>query len=238
MNFNHIKMALYATYLTNRYGLRLKKIDASAEKKRVRLEYAQKLLAALRIDVVVKGKEKLPKEGRFLLITNHRSIIDPLVIEVALKETEIFGLWVSKKELYNSFFFGIFTRNAGSILLDREAKQMSGFFKDIKSGVSEGNSIFLFPEGTRNKEASDLSEFKEGARIIALKNRLPILPIYIRTNANDVLEAALQNRPKQRHSITVEIGELIDYKERSVDLEEAYRKIFDLDEKVVLEGAL
>jgi 1-acyl-sn-glycerol-3-phosphate acyltransferase len=220
-------MALYATYLTNRYGLKLKKTTSDTEKKRIRLQYAQKLLSALNINVVVKGGEKLHKEGQFLLISNHRSIIDPLIIEIAIKDTDIFGLWISKKELYNSFFFGVFTRHGGSILLDRESKEMGVFFKDIKSNVNNGNSIFLFPEGSRNKEQTDLSKFKDGARIIALKNRLPILPVYIRTNANDVLESALKNRPQQLH-ITVEIGDYIDYKDRSVELEEAYRNIFNL----------
>lgn len=222
-------MALYATYLTNRYGLKLKKTTSGTEKKGLRLEYAQKLLSALNIHVVVKGEEKLHKEGQFLLISNHRSIIDPLIIEIAIKDTDIFGLWISKKELYNSFFFGLFTRNGGSILLDRESKEMSLFFKDIKSNVANGNSIFLFPEGSRNKEQADLSKFKEGARIIALKSRLPILPVYIRTNANDVLETALKNRPQQMH-ITIEIGDYIDCKDRSVEIEEAYRNIFNLKE--------
>ena len=220
-------MALYAIFLTNRYGLKLKKTRSDTEKKRLRLEYAQKLLSALNINVVVNGEEKLHKEGQFLLISNHRSIIDPLIIEIAVKDTDIFGLWISKKELYNSFFFGLFTRNGGSILIDRESNQMGAFFKDIKSNVDNGNSIFLFPEGSRNKEQTDLSKFKDGARIIALKNRLPILPVYIRTNANDVLEAALKSRPQQLH-ITVEIGDYIDCKDRSVELEEAYRNIFNL----------
>lgn len=227
MNFYRIKIALYATFLTNRYGLKLKKTTSDTEKKRIRLEYAQKLLSALNINVVVNGGEKLHKEGQFLLISNHRSIIDPLIIEIAVKDTDIFGLWISKKELYNSFFFGLFTRNGGSILIDRESNQMGAFFKDIKSNVDKGNSIFLFPEGSRNKEQTDLSKFKDGARIIAVKNRLPILPVYIRTNANDVLEAALKSRPQQLH-ITVEIGDYIDCKDRSVELEEAYRNIFNL----------
>ena len=226
MNFNKIKTALYATLLTNRYGLRLKKAATSAEKKRIRLEYARKLLAALHIDVVVEGREKLPDAGPLLLVTNHRSIIDPLIIEVALEESDLFGLWVSKKELYNSFFFGLFTRNAGTVLLDRESSQMGGFFNEIKANVAKGDSIFLFPEGTRNKEQTDLSPFKEGARIIALKNRLPILPIYIRTNADEVLGSVLKNRRTQQ--IRVEIGDLIDYKDKSVELEEAYKKRFGL----------
>ena len=229
MNFYRIKMALYATFLTNRYGLKLKKTTSDTEKKRIRLEYAQKLLSALNINVVVKGGEKLHKEGQFLLISNHRSIIDPLIIEIAIKDTDIFGLWISKKELYNSFFFGVFTRNAGSILIDRESNQMGAFFKDIKSNVDKGNSIFLFPEGSRNKEQTDLSKFKDGARIIALKNRLPILPVYIRTNANDVLNSALNNRSQQLQ-ITVEIGDYIGCKDRSVELEEAYRNMFNLKE--------
>jgi 1-acyl-sn-glycerol-3-phosphate acyltransferase len=227
LGFNRILMALYATLLTNWYGLKLKRARAAEEKKRLRIEYSRKLLSALHIDVAVKGAEKLPQTGCFLLVANHRSVIDPLIVELALEATELFGLWVSKKELYKSFFFGLFTRNAGCILLDREAAQMSGFFKEVKAGVAEGHSVFLFPEGTRNKTQSALSVFKEGARVIALKNRLPILPLYIRTNANDVLEAAL-SEPKRPRQITVEVGDLIDYKDRSVGLEEAYRKMFGL----------
>ena len=227
MNFYKIKMALYATFLTNVYGLKLKKTPCGKEKKRLRLEYAKKLLSALNINVVVKGEEKLHKEGKFLLLSNHRSIIDPLVIEIVIKDTDIYGLWISKKELYNSFFFGLFTRNGGSILIDRESNQMGAFFKEIKSNVDKGNSIFLFPEGSRNKEKTDLSRFKDGARIIALKNRLPLLPVYIRTNANDILNSALNNRSQQLQ-ITVEVGDYIACKDRSVELEDAYRNMFNL----------
>ncbi|MCF6283222.1 MAG: 1-acyl-sn-glycerol-3-phosphate acyltransferase [Candidatus Polarisedimenticolaceae bacterium] len=227
MNLFQIKMAIYATYLTNRYGLKLKKTDSSSEKKKIRFTYAKELLTALNITIEVKGEEKLAQEGPCLLISNHRSIIDPLVVEHVFKKSDTFGLWISKKELYDSFFFGLFTRNGGSILLDRDAKQMSGFFKDIKGHVKKGDSIFLFPEGTRNKEQTDLSEFKSGAQIIAMKNRLPILPVYIRTNSDEALKASLNNT-SQPQSITIEIGDYIDYKDRSVGLEEAYRKMFNL----------
>jgi 1-acyl-sn-glycerol-3-phosphate acyltransferase len=131
------------------------------------------------------------------------------------------------KELYNSFFFGLFTRNAGSILLDRESKNMAPFFKDIKEVVKDGDSIYIFPEGTRNKENTPLSSFKEGARVIALKNRLPILPVYIRTNANDVLKEAINSREKEL-TIEIEIGDMIEYKDKT-PLEENYRNIFKLN---------
>ena len=226
MNLKQISIAIYATYLTNKYGFKLKKVKTTKEKTDLRREYSQVLLSKLNISVKVINKENIPTEGKYLLVSNHRSIIDPLIIELALKDSSIYGFWVSKKELYNSLFFGTFTRNANSILLDREAANMSSFFKDTKEVVASGNSIFIFPEGTRNKENTPLSSFKDGARLVALKNRLPILPVFIRTNANEVLKDAINNRTKGLE-IEIEIGEIIDYKDKT-PLEENYRKLFNI----------
>lgn len=224
MNLKQISMAIYATYLTNKYGIKLKKVKTSQEIFDLRLEYAYLILNKLNISIEVLNKEKLPMNGQYLLVSNHRSIVDPLIIEIALKDTKIDGFWVAKKELYNSFFFGTFTRNAGTVLLDRAATNMAPFFKDTKKIVKEGHSIFIFPEGTRNKENTPISEFKEGSRIIALKNRLPILPVYIKSNANKILKDAIMNRTKDL-KIEIEIGEIIEYKDKT-PLEENYRKQF------------
>ena len=226
MNLKQINMAIYATYLTNKYGFKLKKVKTAKEKKALRLEYSQTLLSKLNISIKILNKENIPNDGKYLLISNHRSIIDPLIIEIALKDSPIHGYWVSKKELYNSLFFGSFTRNADSILLDREAANMSSFFKDTKDVVTKGDSIFIFPEGTRNKENTPLSSFKDGARLIALKNRLPLLPVFIRTNANEILKDAINNRTKDLE-IEIQIGEIIDYKDKA-PLEENYRKMFNI----------
>lgn len=227
MTFNQFKMAIYATYLTNYYGFKLKKTSDPKEKKRLRIAYATQLLGKLNINISVINKEKLPQEGQFLLVSNHRSVIDPLIVEIATQDTDLFGHWIAKKELYNSFFFGTFVRNGGTILLDRDSSQMGEFFSDIKTCVKEGNSIFIFPEGTRNKAGTELGEFKEGSRIIAVKNRLPILPVFIRTQANDVLMSSLKDEKKQR-TIEIEIGDIIDYKDKSMTLEEAYKKQFHI----------
>lgn len=192
----------------------------------LRNEYAKTLFKKLNITLEIKNKEKIPQDGKYLLISNHKSIIDPLIVELALEQSNIYGHWIAKKELYNSFFFGLFTRNAGSILLDRESKNMSSFFKDVKDVVKEGHSVFIFPEGTRNKEDTPISSFKEGARLIALKNRLPILPVYIKTNANVVLKEAINNK-SQNLVIQIEIGDIIEYKDKT-PLEDNYKNIFSL----------
>lgn len=196
------------------------------EKKRLRLAYSEAQLKALKVTIKVVNKEKLPQSGQYLLMVNHRGIIDPPIVEISLKNTEIFGPWISKKELYNSPFFGLFVRNAGSILLDREKSQMSGFFADIKAAVKRGESIFIFPEGTRNKTDRQLTTFKEGSRIIALKNRLPILPLYIKSNADEVLANSLADSALEQE-VSVIVGDVIDYKDKT-NLEERYREIFSL----------
>ena len=226
MNFQKIKLAIYALFLTNLYGFKSKKVKEPLEKKRVRHEYAATLLKKLKISVKVKNPEKLDSNKQYLLLSNHRGIIDPLIIEMALTKTNIFGLWISKKELYNSPFFGVFVRNAGSILLDREQSQMGGFFSEVKSEVKKGNSIFIFPEGTRNKSEASLIEFKEGFRIIALKNRLPILPVYIRTHTDKALGVAL-NEKNVEQTITIEIGDEIEYKEKR-NIQELYKEMFKI----------
>jgi len=227
MNLNKIKLAIYALFLTNKFGFKLKNTPDPLAKKDVRLEYSKTLLSKLKISVEVKNREKLPLDGQFLLMSNHRGIIDPLIVEVALQETSLFGLWISKKELYTSPFFGLFVRNAGAILLDREKSQMGGFFSDIKSHVKKGSSIFIFPEGTRNKSEQSLIAFKEGFRIIALKNRLPILPIFIRTHTDEVLGESLNNKSANQ-VVTIEIGDIIAYKEKR-NIENLYREMFHLE---------
>ncbi len=227
MTFHQIKMAVYATFLTNYYGFKLKKETDSKAKKQLRIAYAEQLLAKLNLEIKVVNPEVLPADGQFLLLCNHRTIIDPVIVEIVTKNSTIFGHWVSKKELYNSFFFGVFVRNGGSILLNRDSKQMSGFFTDIKKCVKNGNSIYMFPEGTRNKTDSTVIPFHGGAQLIAIKNHLPILPIFIKGKVDNILIAAIKNA-NEKQVIEVEIGTVIDSKDRSVPLEEAYKAQFNI----------
>ncbi len=226
MILHKITLAIYSLFLTNLFGFKLRGAKESKEKKSLRIDYSKTLFGRLNLSVKVKNREKLPLDGQYLLLSNHRGIIDPIVVELALEDTDIYGLWISKKELYNSPFFGLFVRNGGAILLDREKSQMGGFFADIKFNVKKGDSIFIFPEGTRNKSSKSLLEFKDGFRIIALKNRLPMLPIYIRTRTDEVIANLLKDKTLKQ-TITIEIGDIISYRERK-NLEEIYQKQFNI----------
>jgi len=89
---------------------------------------------------------------------------------------------------------------------------------------------FLYFLKEHSKGDTDLAEFKDGTQIIAVKNRLPMLPVYIKTNANEILHTAINKREKGLR-IEIEFGDVIDYKDRSMSLEMAYRKRFNKGEQ-------
>ena len=227
MNFNKIKYLIYGFFLTRQYGNKLQYASNPIDKKRLRLEYTKRLFSKLNIIVNIENKEKIPSQGQYLIFSNHRSILDPIAIDIVLEKSTIFGLWVAKKELYDSPMLGKAVRNGGCIQLDREEKNTKLFFSDIKKGLEQGSSICIFPEGTRNKTQKDLLKFKNGVRIIAIKNRLSLLPMYIKSDASEVLQQALLDNSIQRE-ITIVVGDIISHTDKS-NLETSYRTMFNLD---------
>ena len=99
MTLNQVLKAIYATYLTNYFGFKLKKTSDKKEKKNLRLEYSKTLLSKLNIDVNIINPQKIPQDGQYLLISNHRSVIDPLIVEIAVENSELFGDWIAKRAI-------------------------------------------------------------------------------------------------------------------------------------------
>lgn len=194
------------------------------EKQELRREFSKKILDKMNIKISVKNEEKIP-EGKLIVIVNHRSVIDPLVLELAIRKNITPGVWLAKKELFKSPFFGIFTRNAGAISVDREGDKKE-FFKEVNKSVKEGNSLFLFPEGTRNKTDNNLIEFKGGADFFAKRNKTLILPVFISTRTNEISKKSLSSAEEQ--NIEVIIGNLIDISKIENTLEEEYKNSFSI----------
>ena len=180
--------------------------------------------------VTVRGKEKIP-DTSVLYVGNHRSYFDILV-----GYTTVPGLtgFVAKKEMDRYILLRDWMRNVNCLFLDR--KNIKEGLKTILEGVAKikaGISIWIFPEGTRSRGASELDmlEFKEGSLKIAEKSGHPVVPVAI-TGTAEVFEAHMPFiRPSH---VIIEYGDPIYIKQ----LEPSQRKFVGEYTREVIRGML
>ena len=111
----------------------------------------------------------------YVIVSNHQSQLDILVafrLFIPFK-------WVSKAEVFNLPLIGWNMRLNRYIKLKRGDKAgIARMFAHCETALARGNSIFIFPEGTRSRTGA-LKPFKPGAFILAKKMKVPILPVVI-----------------------------------------------------------
>lgn len=126
--------------------------------------------------VTVRGRENINKEISCVVVSNHQSQYDILVLYGWLG---IDFKWVMKQELRNIPGLGIACEKIGHIFIDRSNTQAAlNSINAARNKIVNGTSVLFFPEGTRSKSA-EMGIFKKGAFRFALDLGLPILPITI-----------------------------------------------------------
>ena len=150
------------------------------------VQWAFKVIIRLSgVSVTVIGEENSPDEAA-LFIGNHRSYFD---IVLTYSRCKRLTGYIAKKEIQKVPFLSVWMQYLYCLFLDREnAKEgLKTILKAIEY-VKNGISIFIFPEGTRNKgEELSLLPFKDGAFRIATKTGCPIVPVSL-NNTADILE--------------------------------------------------
>lgn len=152
--------------------------------------------------ISIEGKEHIKKKT-YVVVSNHQSLLDILV---AFRIFFPFK-WVSKAEIFRIPFIGWnMTLNRYIKLVRGEKKSILKMMEDCKRALAGGNSVFLFPEGTRS-ETGVLKTFKPGAFHLAHDNKVPILPIVIAGTQDALPKESLNFHG--RHHIKVKILEEI-----------------------------
>ncbi|THB62553.1 MAG: 1-acyl-sn-glycerol-3-phosphate acyltransferase [Spirochaetaceae bacterium] len=149
--------------------------------------------------VKITGRRNIRPGVAYVLVSNHQSLVDILVLYRLFKHFK----WVSKAELFKVPIFGWHMSVNRYIRLDRE--DMRSQFKMLKTAmknIEEGNSIMLFPEGTRTEDGN-LRRFKEGAFMIAKKTGAPIVPIVINGTFNAMPKNSLLMHNFTRMEVTI-----------------------------------
>lgn len=179
------------------------------------------ILSAAGVRVETHFEAPLP-DGPVIFVSNHQSNFDILALFVGLGLVRPF-VYVAKKAVFTYPFIGWFISAAKYISVDRgntaqAIKSMEAAGEKIRAGAS----VMVFAEGTRSADGSVLP-FKKGAFHVAMKARVPLVPIAI--------EGALQVNPKRRwyvcpNTIRILVGPHLDMTNvREAERDDVIRKM-------------
>jgi len=123
----------------------------------------------------VEGRENAKKGTPYIIISNHQSILDILVMNCLRYRFR----WISKIENYKVPVFGWYLRMAKYITIDRGNRESKSEMLERSAGsLRKGISIMMFPEGTRSPDR-EIGQFKLGAFQLAFMTDKSILPVIV-----------------------------------------------------------
>jgi len=124
----------------------------------------------------VEGKKKIDPKTTYVMVSNHQSGADILVLFRLYRHYK----WVAKQSLFYYPFIGwnMWLNGYISIVRTRGRSKLKMMDKAANI-VMDGNSVMLFPEGTRTRDGN-IQPFKTGAFRLALDTKSPILPVAIK----------------------------------------------------------
>jgi 1-acyl-sn-glycerol-3-phosphate acyltransferase len=161
------------------------------------------MLRLWRVMPSVSGLENLPESGSYILVPNHSSYLDGVVLSAVMPPKLAF---VAKRDVTMAFFSMMFLRGIGSVFVERF--DLGGSLEDartMRAPLDAGDALTLFAEGTFDRRPG-LRPFQLGAFTLALDAGVPIVPVSISGT-----RAVLRDKGTfpRRGRISVTIGETI-----------------------------
>src|SRR4051794_10357138 len=115
----------------------------------------------------------LPEKGPAILVCNHTSSLDPVLLQAACPRVIT---WMMAKE-YSFFGFRWFLNAIEPILVERSGRDMAATRAALRA-LKDGKILGLFPEGKITK-TTELLPFQTGVALLALKSGAPVYPAYL-----------------------------------------------------------
>ncbi|MDD5686800.1 MAG: lysophospholipid acyltransferase family protein [Elusimicrobia bacterium] len=122
----------------------------------------------------VTGLENLPGSGSYILAANHQSYADPPLVGSCIRKPIHY---IAKKELFNIPVFGWCIKKMNAFPVDRGNTDI-GALKNALKILGNGDSLLVFPEGTRYKPGK-IRKLKNGAAMLAVASNSPVIPVAV-----------------------------------------------------------
>ena len=120
----------------------------------------------------VIGRENLPADGRVIVVANHNSNWDPLLIGFSFKRPICY---MAKKSLFKYAWSTLLFNNLHAFPVERGTVDRQAIRKAMEV-LEQEKVLGIFPEGERTEIGTQIKA-KKGAALIAVRTRSPIVPI-------------------------------------------------------------
>jgi 1-acyl-sn-glycerol-3-phosphate acyltransferase len=167
----------------------------------------------------VYGRQHIPKQGGFILASNHVSLIDPVALGVACPRRNL--NYMAKEELFRGRFFRWFFKSLGCFPVKRGGADVSALREAIRR-VRKKEGILLFPEGGRSA-SSVIADAQPGVGFLAAKLNVPVIPAFVEGSDKALPKGAKFFKPAK---INVYFGKQIDIR-KGADYQEIAQSVIE-----------
>jgi 1-acyl-sn-glycerol-3-phosphate acyltransferase len=120
----------------------------------------------------VFGREHVPKHGGVLVVSNHQSHLDPILVGLACDRRLNY---VARDTLFGFAPFRWLINSFDAIPIDREGIGLGGLKESLRR-LKDGEMLLIFPEGTRTRDG-EVGQLKPGFLALARRAKVPLLPV-------------------------------------------------------------
>ncbi len=121
------------------------------------------------------GREYADLDAPFILVSNHKHWLDPLIIGSGIRRYEV--RFLGKKELVKTRVGAWLLNKLHMIVVDRHNSDLKAM-RECMNVIRQGHVLGIFPEGTRCRNTT-MEHLETGCAFIALRAKVPLLPVLI-----------------------------------------------------------
>tara|TARA_B100000029_G_scaffold492828_1_gene554641 strand:+ start:188 stop:913 length:726 start_codon:yes stop_codon:yes gene_type:complete len=138
------------------------------------IQFLLRMIFAVFLRFRARGQDKLADSDGALLVVNHQSNYDPILVGIPLQRPVSF---MARSTLFSIPVVGWVLRNTYVVPIDREAAR-AGAIRELVARLNHGFLVGMFPEGTRTPDGK-LGEFKPGMIALIRRSQRPVVPVGI-----------------------------------------------------------
>ena len=122
----------------------------------------------------LQGQRNMPATGPALLIANHQSFLDPLLVGLCARRPLVY---LARKTLFRNPYFAFMIRSLNAVPIDQDGIGKDGI-RTILDQLQLGKAIVIFPEGARTEDGL-MHPLKPGIHLLIKRAQAPIIPVGI-----------------------------------------------------------